>query len=229
MELEAEFASFRMGFRVACEGFVTCGAGVEFSVLDDDTVVDDCYFSGSVELAIRVDGRDERDVVAVPFSLGGCDVYEGWALAIEGTGLTIRVGFVCVALQDLDLVILHEENAAVSSFLAVDLALGGKAPFEKDLNCPKLFLAYEITMVGDHGVAYDFPLRLATIFPVHPGVEVGAIKQDGGIGRRFDADGTGGFDDGWLRAGAVVNVVGGSRDDGGVLVAFDFFSVCEGC
>ena len=192
-------------------------AGVVFAVLDDDAVVDDGDFGGGFYGCAIIDGRLEEDVVAVPFALGGGGVDEGWELAVEGAGLAVWVGFVVVALEDLDFVEAHEEAAAVAAGLALDFAACGDEPLEMDLDGAEFFLGLDGFFIGDHDAIADEPCGWAAV--AGPGVEVGAIEEDCGIGGWFYADCALGLDDSGLWALAIVDVVVGAGEDGCVLVA----------
>ncbi len=54
-------------------------------------------------------------------------------LAVHGAGLSVGVGDIGVAFLNLDFILLHQEDAAISSFLSVDFTVGWDSPFDVEL------------------------------------------------------------------------------------------------
>ena len=76
----------------------------------------------------------EDNVVRLPFARLAAGIHEWRPLAIDGPRMAVGVGGVIVAVQDLDLLALHEQDAAVPASLAAAFDHGGRGPFEVELD-----------------------------------------------------------------------------------------------
>jgi hypothetical protein len=133
-------------------------------------------------------GAAEIDVIGLPVAGRAHGVGERRELAVERRRLAVGVGLVVVEIQDLDLVALHQEHAAVAASLAVALDLGRRRPLDVQLHVAEALPRPDVAGARlDHeGAVLDPPLRGSVIDRL-PGRQIGAVEQDDGIrghGRR---------------------------------------------
>lgn len=189
-------------------GLLVLGGALDFvRSLHDDAVEEDGDFGRGDDFAVFGNGRFEDDVVALPFALGGGGIDEGWRLSVDGAGLAVGVGDVGVAFSDLDFVFAHEEDAGVSAFLSHHFAVGGDSVFDMNLAVSKMFFGAEGARGGDEDSVFDSPLAF-------PGVGIGTVEEDFGVGGGFDGESSATLDFAGLRAGGVVDAVSGAWDEG---------------
>src|ERR1700682_2050327 len=88
-------------------------------VLDQRSVVQNrnaCALDG---LPLLVESRrPEKDVVSLPLAGRARCVHQWSVLFVDRSGLPMEVGFVAVRVEYLDLVVTHEENAAIPALLS---------------------------------------------------------------------------------------------------------------
>src|SRR6266853_833935 len=82
----------------------------------------------------REPGAVENDVVRLPLAGGPAGVHERRGLSVHGSGLAVGVGLVAVRIEHLDLVMAHQEHAAVTALLPLTLGRRGRRPLEVELD-----------------------------------------------------------------------------------------------
>ena len=169
---------------------------------------------GPNQTAVLGENRsDKLDGVALPFA-GRAGRIGAWGmLAINSPGLAVGVGDILIRVEDLNLILANEEDAAVAAILAA-FQVGA-------WRCPPL----EMKPAGAEGRASDevvFPRPdfevIARENPVRgqPGGEVLSFEEDDGTGGRSgdDLGGGQGSYDGRLGSGAIIE---GPAKNGGRL------------
>jgi len=113
-----------------------------------DAVVKDGYLATCDELACGVElGSGEGDVVTLPLAARERDVDLRRCLSIDRRGLTIGVELQLVLgmrVVDLNLVLTHQEHAAVTSVGPMRVGLGGHLPLEMQLAVAVSLLGREV-------------------------------------------------------------------------------------
>ena len=133
MELEANRSFFWVSCRVFCYLFMLSRSFKILRIVDDDSVVHHGQDRWLKHFSVLVFWSGEGDVVALPLTLWSGWVYQWGELTINSACLTISVGDVSVAFLDLDFIVLHEENAAITTCLSVHFPASWDLPFEVDL------------------------------------------------------------------------------------------------
>src|SRR5882762_3037615 len=82
----------------------------------------------------REPGAVENDVVCLPLAGGPAGVHERRGLSVHGSGLAVGVGLVAVRIEHLDLVMAHQEHAAVTALLTLALGRRGRRPLDVELD-----------------------------------------------------------------------------------------------
>lgn len=162
------------------------GTVYEYVVLYEYAVEEYGEVAGAGALPVVVEAwGGEDDVVGIPLAGRAHGVYEGGVLLVYGARLAIRVGAVLVAVEDLYLVAILEEDTAVAAPLAFAFNGGRGAKLEVELAVGKGAAGFDVAgaFYNRHGIGFELP---GGGFPVGvlPLAEVGAIKEDEGIGRR---------------------------------------------
>ena len=94
-------------------------------VLDQDTILQDRE-GGLTRHSVAIEQGPMKDnVIALPLTRFGTDIDKGDRAPVEGGALTVGIGRIVVGVQDLNLVGVLQEDAAVASALAPALHLGG--------------------------------------------------------------------------------------------------------
>ncbi len=115
-------------------GLVGRRPGQHDIVLDQDAVVEDRHPRRPEQLSVLVEARPvEDDVVGLPLAGLAAGVDERRVLAVERRPSTVGIGLVVVAVEDLDLVDVHQEDAAVAPVLAFALDHGRGRPLDMEL------------------------------------------------------------------------------------------------
>src|SRR5262245_39908744 len=103
-------------------------------IVNGDAVPEHGLESSLHELAILESWRFEHEVVTLPFTAVARGVDRRRPLAVDRAGLSVGVSTVLEAVEHLNLVEPHEEDAAVAAPLAVAGDDGGRGPFEVKLD-----------------------------------------------------------------------------------------------
>jgi hypothetical protein len=186
---EGEFVG--MGFVLACGvGTHPASATAEDGVvLDEHSVVQHGEGGSASDLACFVEEwAVENDVIGLPLTGLAADVDERFLAAVECAGLAIGIGDIVVVIEDLDLIGVHEENAAVAAALAVTFDAGGGCPLDVNLAGAEFLLGLNVTGFFD-GLECsidDFPAAGAAlgVGPVFGECLFRAIEKHDGIGWR---------------------------------------------
>lgn len=189
--------------------------------------MDDGDKGGCLEFSVLINRRLKGDVVAVPFTLRRSGVHNRREHSIKCCSLSVRVGLIAVALENLDFIQTHKKAAAVAAALAIDFPACGDSPLEMELDRTEFVLRLDVRALCDHGSVLDLPGRLA--LAGSPCIQVAAIEKHFGIGWRPDRHRPCGLYDPRLRPVAVVDMVSGAGDDRRVFETFDFFRVDSAC
>jgi len=86
-------------------------------------------------------------------------------LAVDGSGLAIGVGFVVVGIEDLNFVIAHQEDTAVTAFLAFAVGRRGLGEFDVELAITEGSFGVDVAGVRNyfHVAIFHFPLSGAVV------------------------------------------------------------------
>src|SRR5260370_15651014 len=108
-------------------------------------------------------GGFENNVIGLPLTRPSRWIYERRPLAIDGSGLAIRVSRVVVGIQDLYFVAAHEYNPAVATRLTVPAYLGRRGPLDVQLAVAEFLFGGDVARVWDHFdvAVFELPLRFA--------------------------------------------------------------------
>ena len=139
MPLEADRCLFWVGLWVFSNALPDGGSIEILVVVDNNTIVDDGDECWAHQFSVGIFRGSEEDVIALPFSLWGRCIHLGWSLAVEGASLSISIGDIGVAFLDLYLVFIHKENAAIATFLILDLTASRNSPLDMELAVAKAF------------------------------------------------------------------------------------------
>ena len=165
-------------------------------------------------LPVEVRGL-EHDVVGLPLARRTAGVDQGRVLPVHRRRLAVGVGLVLVAVEDLDLVAAHEEDAGVAPVLGAALRRGGGGELQVQLDVAELLAGGDgPRAVHDHGAVLELPCGVPAA-PA-PRVEVRAVEEDHGVGWRGSDLGTRGHDRGPRTL--PVDLVGLPRELRGVVV-----------
>lgn len=178
------------------------------SVMDHDAVVDhrDPRFLNE---SLTVKPRClEDDVIDLPGARRAARVDEWWFLAVDGRRLSIRVRWVVMGVENLDLVSSKEKDSAVAPPLGLAFNPGGGCPFDVELAVAKVLSGLDVAGAVDfHETVFDFPGGFAV--SSGPLGEVGAVKENnrvaGWFPRELGSTCCSGHDDSWLRSCSVVD------------------------
>jgi hypothetical protein len=153
------------------------------SVLNEHAIVQNgkaARFDGTIRPLF---GSAEDDVVGLPFSrlFRGVDQWRGHS--VERTGLSLRIGFILVGIEHLNLVTALEVNAAVAPALPCPLDLGWSGPLNMQLHISKLLPGHDAARaVHNHHTILDLPAGRPTILTL-PCVEIFPVEQHDRVGR----------------------------------------------
>ena len=152
-------------------------------IVDEKSVVKNRQKGRLFQFSISIEsGAGEDDVVRLPLAGRPAGIDKGRVLTVDRSRHSVGVGFIAVAVEDLDFVGVHQENTAVSSVLAFSGGRKGSGPFDMELAVPELLLGLDRSRFVDnfHKTVLDFPPgRLS--FAVGPLGEVSAVEKDNGI------------------------------------------------
>src|SRR6266480_2268405 len=96
----------------------------------------------------REAGPSENDVVGLPLAWGSARVHERRRLTVYGPGLAVGVGLVVVRIEYLDLVVCHQDHAAVATLLTFTLRRRGRRPLDVELHVAEAALGRDRPGVG---------------------------------------------------------------------------------
>src|SRR5690554_1022574 len=167
------------------------GAADDRMVLDHDAVMQHGDSGRCAVGAVFLEGgRGIDDIVAVPLARFPHGVHQGRCLLVDAGRLSVHIGFVLVAVEDLDLVDSLQEESAVAATLAFALDPFRYAPLDVQLEVAKLPFRLDIarsSLHGENAVLYRPSCRAA--FDALPLRKVLAVEEEDGIRR----DGVGGY------------------------------------
>ena len=96
------------------------------------------------ELARVVKPRPAKgDIIALPLAGRPGGVEQRWILPVNGPDLAVGVGVGLVRIDDLDLELAHQKDAAVASILALADRRSGHCPLDVQLNIAELRLCLD--------------------------------------------------------------------------------------
>lgn len=196
MPLQLDRPFFRMGFRIVRKRLVEGRSVDGLVVVDDHSIVDHGDGRWLLHSVFAIDRWIENDVVALPFAFRLTRVHEWWRLAVDSARHAVGVRDVLVALEHLDLVEVHQIDAAV----AIGRGSLWYAPFDVKLALTEALLGLGVGSRCDHQTILDFPRRGERI-----GIE--PIEENNRIFWRGLEDGAAGLDLGRLWTLHVVHFV----------------------
>src|SRR6266404_7590885 len=125
----------------------------------------------------------KNDVVTLPLAWSTRGVHQRRILAVNGGGLTIRVGLVFVGIQYLNFIQAHQKNTAVAAPLAFALRGNRLGKFDMQLAVAERLPRVNVAGLrnGFEIAALYFPFRGTAIF-VRPFQEIFSVKKHDGIG-----------------------------------------------
>src|SRR5688572_29042129 len=104
-------------------------------VLNQNAVVQECDPRRLEQPATSVETRTpENDVVALPLAGRTADIDQWRILAVNGSSLPVGIGLVFIGVEYLNLILSHQENAAIATPLALAHGRHGRRPFHMQLN-----------------------------------------------------------------------------------------------
>lgn len=129
-------------------------------VVQNQAIKEDGDVGRAHEGVVLEDRRLEYDVEGLPLTWRAAGVHEGWMLAIDSSGGTIRIGRVLIPVEYLDFIDAHLEDAAVAATLTVTLNNRRGRPFEVELAAPEVFPGVDVPSAGYdfHAAVIDPPL-----------------------------------------------------------------------
>ena len=209
MVLKNDWAFWSVWLRVVGNSLVFYSSDKFFAVVKENSVVKNGDVGLFDELAIFPAGGFENDVVGLPGArfLGG--IPEWWKLAVHGSALSVGVTLVVVRIEKLNFVIAVNDDSTVATALTGTFNFGGCGELKVKLKVSEVVFGFDGTGFGFHFhvAVFDFPCDRFACFGVYPIVEIGAVEEYSGVGRRrcHMTEGFAGFDNGWTRAIVVVH------------------------
>src|SRR5258706_11819044 len=110
-----------------------------YVVLHDDAIMDHGEITRLLQLAILEAGDVEEDVVYIPLAGLSHGVYQGRIGAVDRSGLAVRVGYVLVAVEDLDLIFVEKYYSAVAAILVSPTRRVRRGPLDMHLAVAYVF------------------------------------------------------------------------------------------
>ena len=155
-------------------------------VLNEDAIVEDGESGATGDLSFLIEeGAMENDVVSLPLTRFAGGVDERLLPAVERSGLSVGIGLVLKAIKDLNFVVSHEKDSAVSPALPLALDGGGRGPFDVKLAGAELLFGLHVSGSANrfHRAIDDLPFAGAalSIGPVFLEALGGAIEENNGI------------------------------------------------
>lgn len=138
------------------------------------------------DFAVLVEVRAmKHDVVGLPLPRGSGRIHERGRLAIHRPRHAVGVGDVLVNVEHLNLVVAHQEDAAVPAFLAVALGRRRRGPLDVELHIPEPALGMDPARPRhDFHVSVMYgPFGRAAVVVAGPLRQVGAIEEHDGVAR----------------------------------------------
>lgn len=158
-------------------------------VLQDHTIVDHRYRRVRTVATILLEGRGGVDnVVNVPLARFAHRVGQWDRLLVDTTRLSVHVGRVVVAIEDLNLIHALQEDTAITTQLALARDVGRYHPFDVQLEVVEFLFGLDVSfrfIDGKYAIMY-VPLGWAALDAL-PSGEILAIEQDDRVGRSREA------------------------------------------
>ena len=156
------------------------------SVQEDNAVLDDgndgSHPVGSVFIEYR--GAVD-DVIDVPLPRRTHRIGQRNDLLVDAARLAVRIRLVVIAVEDLDLILVLQENAAVPPALALPGNAHRDAPFKMQLETAELFFRPDVAgrLVDREDAVVDDPPGISAPDGL-PGIEILPVEKDDRVRRR---------------------------------------------
>ena len=108
------------------------------------------HIAGLYQLAAFKPRGFESDVVGLPLAGLARGIHQRRPLSVDRSSLPIRVGGIVVGVQHLNLIVAHQENAAISTPLAGAVHLCRRGPLDVQLHVAELLLGIDVTGIVNH-------------------------------------------------------------------------------
>ena len=152
-------------------------------VEQNDAVLDDSYGRSYLICAILVEDRSAiNDVINVPFARFSHCIGKWNHLLVNAACLAVAVCFVFVAVENLYLIFILKENAAVATSLARACDVLRYTPFDMQLETAEFLLCQNISLalVYSEDTVVNVPFCFAA-FRASPCVQILSVEEHDGI------------------------------------------------
>src|SRR5258706_15100313 len=101
-------------------------------ILSNHAVMEYRDGAGDIDLAVLEARRGVNDVVDLPLAGRPASIDERRRLSIDRSGLAIGISQIVIAIENLDFIQAHQEDAAIAASLAVSLRRRRSAPLDME-------------------------------------------------------------------------------------------------
>ncbi len=147
-------------------------------VVNHDAIVQYRDVGGLYQFSLSVElGGLEDDVIRLPLARLARRVDGGRGLLVDGSALSVEVGFVFVGVENLQLVPLHQKHPAVPAALALSDDFGGCREFQMQLATAEPLFCLDAPPANFGVTIFNFPIS-----PLERG-QIRPIEQDDRVAR----------------------------------------------
>lgn len=139
-------------------------------MMNQHAVVDDSDISRADELLSFETWSNEEYIVGLPLTWLAAPVDQWRILTVYGAGCAVRIGYVVIPVENLNLISPHQEDAAVAAALAFTPHLRRRSPFDVQLTVSEVLPRLDVARPRGyyHCPIFDLPPDWSSIMSRPP-------------------------------------------------------------